>query len=187
MYPFPPSVTPAIRSHLDAQSEFINDVSKSVFHAFQQVLDLNIQLAQTLVEETTLASKHVLAADRQSEVLGAAAARAQPATDKLRHYQQSLTRLATDSQVELARVAEQHVQNTTRSAREVVDQVARSAAEEAERNLRLQQEALRSAAESGTRSKGANGANGADQAHAGDGGHHPGASQQSHGASVEKH
>ena len=143
MYPFPQSVTPAVRTHLDAQTAFVNDMSKSMFRSFQQMCDLNIQLVQTLLEETTLASQQVLVADRQTEVLSAAAARAQPTTEKLRAYQQHIARLAADAQVELARVTEQHVQNTTRTARALVDEVARTTAEETERGIRSQQEAIR--------------------------------------------
>lgn len=147
MYPFPQTVTPAVRSHMDAQTAFLNDMSRSMFRSFQQMCDLNIQLVQTLVEESTLASQQVLSADRQTELLGAAAARAQPTTDKLRAYQHHISRLAADAQVELARVTEQHVQNTSRTARALVDEVTRTAAEETERNIRTQQEALRSAAD----------------------------------------
>jgi phasin family protein len=140
---FSQSVTPALRTHVDAQTAFMNDMSKSMFHSFQQMCDLNIQLVQTLVEESTLASQQMLSAERQSEVLSAVSARAQPATEKLRAYQQHLSRLAADAQVELARVTEQHAQNTSRTARALVDEVARSSAEETERSLRSQQEAMR--------------------------------------------
>jgi phasin family protein len=143
MYPFPQNVTPAVRTHFDAQTAFLNDMSKSLFKSFQQVCDLNIQLMQTLIEETALAGKHVLSAERQTDVLNAAASRAQPTTDKLRAYQQHITRLAADSQVEIARVAEQHVQTTTRTARALADEVARDATEQTERNLRAQQESAR--------------------------------------------
>lgn len=145
MYPFSQSVTPAVRSHMDAQTAFINDMSKSVFHSFQQMCDLNIQLVQTLVEEGTLAGKQVLSADRQTEIFTAASSRAQPTSEKLRSYQQHISRLAADAQAELARVTEQHVQNTSRTARALVDEVARTTAEETERSIRTQQEALRSA------------------------------------------
>ncbi|WP_306397354.1 phasin family protein [Telluria beijingensis] len=143
MYPFPQSITPTVRTHMDAQTAFVNEMSKSLFRSFQQMCELNIQLAQTMLEETTLASQHVLSVDRQSELLGAASARAQPATEKLRAYQQHIARLASEAQVELARVTEQHVQNTTRTARAVVDDLARTSAEETERGIRTQQEALR--------------------------------------------
>lgn len=155
MYPFPQSVTPAVRTHMDAQTAFVNDMSKSLFRSFQQMCELNIQLAQTMLEETTLTSQQVLSADRQSEVLSAASSRAQPATEKLRSYQQHIARLASDAQVELARVTEQHVQNTTRTARALVDEVARTSAEEAERGIRSQQEAMRNMTDPFARQDGA--------------------------------
>lgn len=143
MYPFAQSVTPAVRSHLDAQISFINDLSKSMFRSFQQMCDLNIQLAQTLLEETTLAGHEVITHQRPSEALTAATTRAQPAAEKLRAYQQHLQRLAADAQVELARVTEQHVQETSRTARALADEVQRAASEETERGIRTQQETMR--------------------------------------------
>ncbi len=167
MYPFPPNLTPAVRSHVDAQTAFLNDMSKSLFRSFQQMCDLNIQLMQTMIEETALAGKQVLSADRQTELLSAATARAQPASDKLRAYHQHVTRLAADAQVELARVTEQHVQNTTRTARALADEVARDATEQTERSLRAQQETVRQFADPFARP--ADGA--ASQYRSGDGAH----------------
>src|SRR5438067_6180051 len=152
MYPFPQSIAPAVRTHVDAQTAFLNDMSKSVFKSFQQMVDLNIQLFQTMLEESTLASKQVLSADRQTELLSAATSRAQPATDKLRAYQQHIARLAADAQAELARVTEQHVQNTSRTARALADEVARDASEQTERGLRAQQETARQFADPFSRS-----------------------------------
>jgi phasin family protein len=143
MFPFPNAVNPAVRTHIDAQTAFLNDISKSIFRSFQQMIDLNIQLTQTLLEESTLASKQVLSVDRQSDLLSAAASRAQPTGDKLRAYQQHITRLAADAQAEIARVAEQHVQNTTRTARALADEVTRDANEQTERGMRAQQESMR--------------------------------------------
>jgi phasin family protein len=143
MYPFPQTVTPAIRTHLDAQTAFINDISKAMFRSFQQMCDLNIQLVQTMLEESTTASHQMLTADRQTEMMSAAASRAQPITDKLRAYHQHISRLAADAQVDMTRVVEQHVQNTSRTARTLADEVARTATEETERGLRAQQETVR--------------------------------------------
>ncbi|MFB9241203.1 TIGR01841 family phasin [Massilia antarctica] len=143
MFPYSQSVTPAVRSHLDAQVSFLNDMSKSLFNSFQQLCNLNIQLTQTLLEETALSSQQMLTADRQTDVISAAASRAQPATEKLRAYQQHISRVAADAQVELARVTEQHVQETTRTARALADEVARVASEETERSMRNQQESMR--------------------------------------------
>jgi phasin family protein len=143
MFPFSHSVTPAVRSHLDAQVSFLNDMSKSLFQSFQQLCDLNIQLTQTMLEEATQTGQQLLTADRQTDVISAAASRAQPATDKLRAYQQHISRVAADAQVQLARVTEQHVQETTRTARQLADEVQRVASEETDRNMRNQQENIR--------------------------------------------
>lgn len=143
MFPYSQSVTPAVRSHVDAQVSFLNDMSKSLFQSFQQLCDLNIQLTQTMLEEATHASQQLLTADRQTDIISAAASRAQPATDKLRAYQQHISRVAADAQVQLARVTEQHVQETSRTARALADEVQRVASEETERNMRTQQETMR--------------------------------------------
>jgi phasin family protein len=143
MYPFPQAVTPAIQTHVDAQTAFFNDLSKCMFRSFQQMCNLNIQLVQTLLEESATAGQQMMTADRQTEMMSAAASRAQPITDKLRAYHQHISRLAADVQVDMARVAEQHVQNTSRTARSLADEVARTASEETERGLRAQQETVR--------------------------------------------
>lgn len=143
MYPFSQSVKPAVRTHVDAQTAFLNDMSKSMFRSMQQVFDLNMQLMQTMLEETTTAGQQLLTADRQTELWSAAASRAQPIVDKMRAYQQHISRLAADAQVDMARVTEQHVQTTSQTARTLADEVARNASEETERGLRAQQETVR--------------------------------------------
>ncbi|MYM66845.1 TIGR01841 family phasin [Pseudoduganella sp. FT55W] len=142
MYPFSQTVTPAAKTHLEAQLSFFNDMSKSLFRTVQQYSDLNIQLAQTLLEETTQAGQQVITAHRPTEALAAAAAHAQPAAEKLRAYQQHLSRIAADTHVDLSKVAEEHVQETSRTAKALADEVARVTSEETEKNLRKHQDAV---------------------------------------------
>ncbi len=134
MYSFSQAVAPAFRSHLDAQVSFLNDISKSLSRTFQNVCELNIQLGQTLLEEGSIASQKLLASDSASDVLTVASARAQPATDKLRAYQQHVSRIVADAQIDLARVTEQHAPLTSRTARNLADQVAQAASDENEKN-----------------------------------------------------
>ncbi|MGZ5182771.1 MAG: TIGR01841 family phasin [Ramlibacter sp.] len=143
MYPFPQSVNPAVRSHLDAQVAFLNDLTKSMTRSVQDIFQLNMQLGQTLMEETALISQRLLTTERPNDALAAATARAQPATDKLRAYQQHLSGIAASAQVELARVTERHVQETARTARALSDEVTRVASEETDRNMRQQEETLK--------------------------------------------
>ncbi|HWW68414.1 MAG TPA: TIGR01841 family phasin [Duganella sp.] len=121
---------------------FFNDMSKSLFRTFQQYSDLNIQLAQTLLEESTMTGHKFITANRPTEAIAAAAAHAQPAAEKLRAYQQHLSRIAADTQVDLSKVAEEHVQETSRTAKALAEEVARVTTEETEKTLRTQQDAV---------------------------------------------
>jgi phasin family protein len=143
MFPFSHSVTPAVRTHMNAQAAFLNDMTKSMSRSFQELCQLNMQLGQTLMEETTILTHQMLTTERPDEAISMTAARAQPASEKLRAYQQHISRVAADSQVEMARVAEQHVQETARTARALADEVVRTTAEETNRSMRNQEEAMR--------------------------------------------
>lgn len=147
MFPYSQSVTPAVKSHLDAQMAFFNDVSRSVFRTAQQFNDLNLQMAQTMLEDVTQASCECLTANCPSDMISAAANRAQPATDKMRAYQQHLSRIAADTQVEISKVTGEHVESTSRTAKALADEVARSAQQEAQRAMRQQQLAMERAAD----------------------------------------
>jgi hypothetical protein len=147
-----------VKTHIDAQTEYLNDVSRSMFHSFQQMCALNIQLAQAMFEETAMAGRQLMKADQQSDVVTAAAERAQPASEKLRTWQHHMARLAADAQVELARVTEQHAQHTARTARALADEVARTTSEQAERGIQAQQENVRHVGEAFSRAGEAAGA-----------------------------
>ncbi|PKB19686.1 phasin family protein [Janthinobacterium sp. 64] len=147
MYPYSRSVTPAAKNHLEAQLAFFNSLSKSMFQSVQHFNDLNMQLAQGLLEESTVTSQNLLTVERAEDVFQVAAAAGQPAAEQLRKYQQQLSRLAADTQVELANVAEQHVNETSRTAKALAEEVARTASEETEKNVRKQQEAMQRIAE----------------------------------------
>ncbi|PQO96639.1 hypothetical protein C5614_16170 [Massilia phosphatilytica] len=143
MYPFPQSVNPALRSHIDAQVAFFNELSQVLSRSFQQVSQLNMQLNQTLFEEVANAGQRLLTTERPTDAMSVAAAHAQPATDKLRAYHQHLSQLAASTQVDLTRVTEQHVQETSRTARALADDVTRAAVEETDKSLRQQEETIK--------------------------------------------
>ncbi len=143
MYPFSQSVTPAVKNHLDAQLSFFNDISKSLFQTAQQYGDLNMQLAHTILEESTTAGQHMLTAQRPIEMFSAAAVHAQPMAEKLQAYHHHVSRITADTQTALVRVAEGHITETARTAKELADDVSRVAREETEKASRTQQEAAK--------------------------------------------
>ena len=147
MYPYSRSVTPAVKNLLEAQLAFFNSLSKSLFQSVQHFNDLNMQLAQGLLEEATVSSQKLLTVERAEDVFQVAAAVGQPAAEQLRKYQEQVSRLAADTQVELANVAERHVTEASRTAKALAEEVARTASEEAQKNVRKQQEVMQRVAE----------------------------------------
>jgi phasin family protein len=118
-------------------------MSKSWARSIQSIIDANIQLSQTLLEESSIAGQQLMTTNHPTEAFSAAASRAQPAADKLRAYQHHLSRVVAETQAEMARVAEQHVPATSRTARTLVDEVTRAASEETQKSLQTQQDTLK--------------------------------------------
>lgn len=143
MFPFSQDVNPVLRSHLDSQLAFFNDLSTSLAGSFQSICEANLKLSRTLLEETMGAGQRMLATKDLGEVFGAAAAGAQPASDKLRSYQQHISRLAADAQVDLARVTQQHGEQASRTAHALADEVTRVATEQSDRNTRQKDDFLK--------------------------------------------
>jgi phasin family protein len=143
MFPYSPTSNPAVRSHVDAQLAYFNDLNQTLAGSFQAVCEANLKLGQTMIEESIGASRRMLSSERAVDAMSAAAACAQPASDKLRAYQQHLSRLAAEVQVELARVNQQHGPETARTAHALADEVTRAAAKANARNMQQQEEVLK--------------------------------------------
>lgn len=143
MFPYSPSSNPAVRSHLDSQLAWFNDLNQTLAGSFQSVCQANLKLGQTMIEETMNAGQRMLSSERPFDAMGAAASHAQPATDKLRAYQQHLSRLAAEVQVELARVTQQHSPEAARTAHALADEVTRAATEETARSMQQQEDVLK--------------------------------------------
>lgn len=143
MFPFSPASNPAVRSHVDSQFAYFNDLTQAIASSFQNVCQANLKFGQSMVEETMGAGQRMLNDGRSGDVFGTVAACAQPASDRLRAYQQHLSKLAADTQMELARVTQQHAPEHTRTANALADDVSRVAREETERSMQQQAEVLK--------------------------------------------
>ncbi|MES2831613.1 MAG: phasin family protein [Pseudomonadota bacterium] len=135
-------VPPALKSHLEAQFAFMSDLSKKMFDGVQKIGQLNIQVAQTLMEETLNSAQQLIQSNSPTDYLSVAASQVQPAAEKLRAYQQHLNNITAGVQVELSRAAEQHVPETTRTAAAVAEEVVRRGAEETDKVTQRQKAAF---------------------------------------------
>ena len=143
MYPIPESVTPAVRTHLDAHLAFFSDLSNSLASSFQRLCEANIQLGQAMLADTIASSQQLLTATSANDALSMAASRTTPASSTLQAYQEQISRLAAEAQAELTRVSTEHVQNTTRTAQSLAQEVTRVVADQTERSARKQKDILK--------------------------------------------
>lgn len=143
MHPYSPAVTPAARSHLDAQLAFFNEMSKTWTQSFQHIYDMSVGLGRSFIEESRIACEQMLAAKSPADAMSIATAHAQPTSQRLHAYHHDVSQAAADTQVELARVSEKHVQETSRTAGILASEVKRVAADETERAVRQQQDMLK--------------------------------------------
>ena len=134
-------VPPALKSHLDAQFSFIADLSKKMFDGIQRVNQLNVQVAQTVMEEA-INTHQLIESNTPTEYLSIAASQIQPVAEKFRAYQQHLSNISAGVQVELSRTAEQHVPEATRTAAAVAEEVVRRGAEETDKVTQRQKAAF---------------------------------------------
>jgi len=138
---FTNSISPALQAHLDARLDFVTELSRKMFDTALRVNELNMHLAQELLEEATSANQRMLTA-RGSEAMSAVASQVQPGTDRLRQYQQKLSHLMADANVEMNRTAETHLPEASRTAVAFADELVRKTAEETEKAAQRQREII---------------------------------------------
>jgi phasin family protein len=145
MSTFNERLQPAAEAHVNAQFSFLDDMARTLLQSFQKISDLNLNLTQSFVEESTRLGRDLAAADKPTAVLSATAAQAAPAGERLRQYKDNLARISAEAQAELSRCAERHVPETSRTAQTLAEEFMKAGAEEsqkAQQAMLRQQEAL---------------------------------------------
>jgi phasin family protein len=125
------SITPAIKSHIEVMLSFMTDLSGKILETTQKISELNLQLTQGLIDEMTTTNWQLMSAKDPVEFASVAATHIHPSTETLRNYQQGLSNLIANANVELTRTAESHLPEASRTAAALADELARTASEEA--------------------------------------------------------
>ncbi|HEY8102466.1 MAG TPA: phasin family protein [Burkholderiaceae bacterium] len=134
--------SPAANAYFQSQFSMYSDLTKQFFNAAQRVNELNIQVTQTLIDEALSNTQQVLSAKDPTEVLSVIAGQAQPNAEKVRAYQQHLTDIAANTQVDIIKSAENHIPEASRTVQDMAKEVQRKAAEETEQMTQRQKSAM---------------------------------------------
>lgn len=136
------SISPAVKSQLDAQFAFFSDLSKTMFEGAQKINALNVQVANTVFEESLSRTRALLSSSNANEALSIASEQAQPVAEKIRAYQQHVQNILAETQASAAQMFESHAPKTTRATEALLKEIAQKTAEQTSKATQRQQEAI---------------------------------------------
>jgi phasin family protein len=136
------ATNPAMKSHLETQMGFVTELSNKLCDSARKISDLNIQLAQQMIEDCITTGRQLVSAHDPVEFTTTAISYVQPVAERWRHYQQHLLGVLAGTQVELTRTAETHIPEASRTAAAMADELVRKASEETEKASERQRNAM---------------------------------------------
>ncbi len=93
---------PALKSQLDTQLNFMNELYQKTYDALRKVMELNVRATQQAIEGSIEASRQLMACTDPLQLVNTAIGQVKPAADRMRDYQQQLMGVLSGSQVEIA-------------------------------------------------------------------------------------
>ena len=122
----PLSDNPALRAHLESQVDFTNQFIQKMYDTLRQVSELNLKLSRQMIEGSIHASREMIGCTDPTQLSQVAMKQLQPATERLRAYQQQLLAVLAGAQAEFTHAAER-LPEATRSASAVADEMVHHA------------------------------------------------------------
>lgn len=117
----------ATKANVEAQLALVSALASKAFEGVEKLIDLNMTVAKTSLEESNTTAKQLLAAKDPQEFFSLAAAQAQPSAEKAVAYARHVANITTSIQSEISKTAEAQIAETTRKVSALVDDVAKNA------------------------------------------------------------
>lgn len=121
------SDNPALRAHLESQVDFMNQFTQKAVDTLREVSDMNLKLARQMIEGSLHATHEMLNCTDPMQLSQAAMKQVQPASERLRSYQQHMLTVLAGAQAAFAHVAETRIPEATRNASAIADEIVRQA------------------------------------------------------------
>lgn len=127
MFPIPEQFSNVAKANLEAQLSLFTNLTSKAFESVEKVVDLNMNVAKASLEDTSIAAKQLLTAKDPQEFFSLTAAQAQPSAAKAIAYGRHLAGIATSTQAEFTRAAEEQMAEAGRKVTELVEDVSKNA------------------------------------------------------------
>ncbi|MCH8179620.1 MAG: phasin family protein [Proteobacteria bacterium] len=110
-----------------AQIASLFDLGQKAFEGVEKVLELNMQVAKTTLDEAAEHAKAVLAVKDAQELLALQASLLQPSAEKAAAYGRHLYDIASSTSAEVSKLAESQVADAQKKFAAVVDNAVKNA------------------------------------------------------------
>jgi phasin family protein len=127
MFAFPEQFSSIAKANIESQLAVSSALTTKAVEALEQMFDLNINAGKALIEDMSVSTRQLLSAKDPQEIGSLLAAQAQPAAAKAIAYGRHLAGIATSTQAEFTRAAEEQFVENGRKLSALVEDVSKNA------------------------------------------------------------
>lgn len=127
MFNIPEQFSAATKANFEAQIALASTFANKTFESVEKLIDLNIELAKSSLEDSTLAAKQLFTAKDPQEFFSLSTGQSQPNAEKAINYGRSIINIASSTQAELAKATEAQIAENGRKVVSIVDEMAKHA------------------------------------------------------------
>ncbi len=127
MFPIQDQISVTTKANLEANFALYTSLTNKTLESVEKLFNLNLSAVKTSMEETSAATRQILAAKDPQEILSLISAQTKPTFDKAIAYGGHLASIASSTQAEFSKAAETQLAQVTRKVSELIEEVSRNA------------------------------------------------------------
>jgi phasin family protein len=126
MFTIPEQFSNATKHNFDAQVTLMNSLTNKTLETVEKFIDLNLNAVRSSIQESSNATKQLMAAKDPQEFFTLSTAQTKPNAEKALAYSREVVSLATQTQVEFTKAAEDQLIETNRKVLHLVEEVTKN-------------------------------------------------------------
>ena len=127
MFAIPEQFSNATKASFESQFAVFSSLTAKAFEGIEKLVELNITAAKASLEESSVATRQLMAAKDPQEFFSLTAAQIQPTAEKAMSYSKQVAAIAAGTQAEFTKAAETQIAETNRKVISLVDEVSKNA------------------------------------------------------------
>ena len=135
-------ISAATKTTLENQIALMTALTQKAFSGVEKLIELNMTVAKTSMEESNAAVKQMLTAKDAQEFFAMSTAQSQPTAEKAISYVRHVAGIASEVQAEFTKAAEAQITETNRKVTALVDEVTKNAPSGSENAIAMFKSAL---------------------------------------------